>query len=380
MKKIITAVFFAAILLIAFPICAKADSSGEVTSEQALDDYYSTINEKIDNAIDDETKRSMKEKGIDGSDISNVGIFDVIKMIWNEFTSSISEPIKLLGRLAAVLILSSLAKSLAQNGAGASQTFMTVSVLGCITVIYQTVYQTFSDVCGFLNTLSEFMLSYIPIYASVTAASGGFSAGSSYYAQTLGICELIGFISQKVIMPFLSIFLALSFTSAINPDMKFSSAAESIKNAVRLTLTALMTIFTGLITIQSFAGSASDNAASRAVKFGASNFIPIIGGSVSEAYSTVYSSIGIIRSSVGSIGIAAVSVMLLKPLATIICVKLVLSAAKLISDLMGISEASELLKSTGYAMSAAISTVLCFSMMFIISTAVIMLTAANAYA
>lgn len=380
MKKIITAVFFAAILLIAFPICAKADSSGEVTSEQALDDYYSTVNEKIDSAIDDETKRSMKEKGIDGSDISNVGIFDVIKMIWNEFTSSISEPIKLLGRLAAVLILSSLAKSLAQNGAGASQTFMTVSVLGCITVIYQTVYQTFSDVCGFLNTLSEFMLSYIPIYASVTAASGGFSEGSSYYAQTLGICELIGFISQKVIMPFLSIFLALSFTSAINPDMKFSSAAESIKNAVRLTLTALMTIFTGLITIQSFAGSAADNAASRAVKFGASNFIPIIGGSVSEAYSTVYSSIGIIRSSVGSIGIAAVSVMLFKPLATIICVKLVLSAAKLISDLMGISEASELLKSTGYAMSAAISTVLCFSMMFIISTAVIMLTAANAYA
>ncbi|MGN0632669.1 MAG: hypothetical protein ACI4JW_02260 [Oscillospiraceae bacterium] len=380
MKKIITAVFFAAILLIAFPICAKADSSGEVTSEQALDDYYSTINEKIDSAIDDETKRSMKEKGIDGSDISNVGIFDVIKMIWNEFTSSISEPIKLLGRLAAVLILSSLAKSLAQNGAGASQTFMTVSVLGCITVIYQTIYQTFVNVCGFLNTLSEFMLSYIPIYASVTAASGGFSAGSSYYAQTLGICELIGFISQKVIMPFLSIFLALSFTSAINPDMKFSSVAESIKNAVRLTLTALMTIFTGLITIQSFAGSAADNAASRAVKFGASNFIPIIGGSVSEAYSTVYSSIGIIRSSVGSIGIAAVSVMLLKPLATIICVKLVLSAAKLISDLMGISEASELLKSTGYAMSAAISTVLCFSMMFIISTAVIMLTAANAYA
>jgi hypothetical protein len=50
----------------------------------------------------------------------------------------------------------------------------------------------------------------------------------------------------------------------------------------------------------------------------------------------------------------------------------------MIADLMGLREISELIRSTGFAASAAVSTVLCFSMMFVVSTAVVMLTAANA--
>ena len=219
------------------------------------------------------------------------------------------------------------------------------------------------------------MLAYIPIYASVTAASGRLTEGGGYYASALGVCELIAFVSNRLIMPFLSVFMALSFTAAINPNLRFSSAAESLKNAVRFTLTALMTIFTGMITIKSFSGAAADGAAARAVKFGASNFIPIIGSSVSEAYSTVYAGVGVIRSSVGTLGIVAAGVMMLKPFAELICIKIVLGMAKLIADLLGAGEISELLKSTGYAISAALSTMLCFCMMFIISTAVVMMAA-----
>ena len=275
-----------------------------------------------------------------------------------------------------MLILTSLARSFCANGS-LSQTFTTVSLLGCMIIIYQVVYEAFSGVCSFLDSLSEFMLSYIPIFTALTAASGGYVTAGSYYASVLAVYEIVSFCADKVIMSFLSLFLALSFTAAINPSMKFSSAAESVKNAVRVILGALMTIFTGIITVQSFASSASDNAASRAVKFSASSFVPIIGSSVSEAYSTVYAGIGIIRSSVGGIGIVAVAAMLLSPLVTLICVKIIIEAAKVISDLLGLSETSELLKSVGYAMSAAISTTLCFAMMFIVSTAIVMAVSSN---
>lgn len=374
MKKIFSLVMCALVFLVFGSAACFAE---ELTDEQsrALDEYSQGITERVNEAIDDKTKQSMGEHGITSSDPSKLTLSGIISSVWEEFTSAITAPIRTLGRLAAIIILATLARSMSVGGV--SQTFMTVSVLGCITVIYQTVYAAFDSVCTFLDRLSEFMLAYIPIYASVTAASGSVTSGGSYYASSLGICELIALVSQKVIMPFLSVFLALSFTAAINPDMKFSSAAESIKNAVHFTLTALMTVFTGLISVQSFSGAAADGAAARAVKFGASNFIPIIGGSVSEAYSTVYASVGIIRTGVGTAGIIAVGVMLLKPLVELLCVKLVLGIAKILSDLMGLNEASELLKSTGFAVSAAVSTLLCFSMMFIISTAILMLTAAN---
>lgn len=342
-----------------------------VSAEEGLDGYAERIGGELSSAIDGETLEAMEASGISGSDMSELTIGGLIKAALRELSAAATQPIRTLARVAAVLILSSLAQSFAAGG-DMSSAFGSLSVLGCVTMIYGIVYEAFSGVCEYLVRLGEFMLSYIPIYASVTAASGGFRTGGSYYAGTLGVCELISFAAEYAVMPFLSIFLALSFTAAINPDMRFSSAAESVKNGVRLTLTALMTIFSGMISVQSFSSAAADSAAAKAVKFGASSFVPIIGGSVSEAYSTVYSGIGVIRAGVGSIGIAAVAFMLLKPMVTLICVRIILGIAKLMSELLGIRSAAELLGSTGYAISAAISTVLCFGMMFIISTAVVM--------
>ena len=296
-------------------------------------------------------------------------------MLLDELAASAAEPLRVLGRLTAVLILTAAVGSMAQGALSEGHTM--IGLLAGMTVIYRSVCGAFESVCSYLDKLSAFMLSYIPIFASVNAASGSFAAGGAYYASTLGVCELIGFVSDRVIMPFLSLFMALSFTAAINPDMHFSEAAGSVKNAVKVTLTALMTVFTGLISVKSIAGAAADSAASRAVKFGASSFIPIIGSSVSEAYSTVYAGIGVIRSAAGTVGITAAGFMLMKPIVTLILAKATLGAAGLIADMLGLSEPSELLKSTGYAMSAAISTLVCFSMMFIVSTAVLMLTAAN---
>jgi stage III sporulation protein AE len=380
MKKFLSFIILAITVVIACcgSVVAYADEPTETdtqTQNRSLDEYSDEISSQLENSLDSETKQTLDENGVDISDTSDFSLSWIISSAWDKFTSSLTSPIRILGRLAAIILLSSAAESLAVGGV--ARAFSAISVLGCVTVIYQTVYDSFESVCNFLDTLSAFMMSYIPIYASVTAASGSYASGSTYYAAEFGVCELIAFVSDKVIMPFLSVFMALAFTAAINPDMKFSSAAESIKNAVRFTLTALMTVFTGLISVQALSGNAADNAAARAVKFGASNFIPIIGGSVSEAYSAVYASVGVIRAGVGTVGIIAAAVMLLKPLAELAAVKLVLACAKLLADLMGLSAVSELLKSAGFALSAAVSTLICFCMMFIISTAVIMLTAAN---
>ena len=346
------------------------------SSETSLDSYASEISGRLNEAIDDETKETMAEHGADGSDICGVGIDSLISAAVKSFKGSLREPFRVLAKLTALLILTSAARSLVPGG-GMRPTFSFVTLMGCITIVYSTVYTSFSGVCEYLDRLGGFMIAYVPIYASVNAAAGGIVSGGGYYASALWVCEVIAFAADRVIMPFLSILLAVSFAAAINPEMRFSSAVESMKNAVRITLTALMTVFSGLISVRSFAAAAADNAAVRAVRFGASSFIPIIGGSVSDAYSTVQAGVGLIRTGVGTLGISVILFMLLKPLVTLMSVKLTLDAARMISDILGIAEVSELLRSACYAMSAAVSTTLCFSMMFLVSTAIMMPAAAN---
>ena len=112
-----------------------------------------------------------------------------------------------------------------------------------------------------------------------------------------------GILADTILVPFLSAVLAVTLVSAINPSLDLGSLAESVKKAGHMVAWHCDDSFTGLLSIQSFAGAAADNLSARAVKFAASSFIPVIGGSVSEAYSAVKGSIGVIRTSVGVIGV-----------------------------------------------------------------------------
>lgn len=372
LKKMFMIILLLPLMLILPPMFCAADQPDDSRLEQ----YRYDIEQKLNSAIDSDTRETMSKNNVTGSDMTGVGADTVISAAVRELTEDIRQPVVVLARITALLILTAAARSLAPAG-GLTSTFSLVSLMGCITIVYSSIYTSFSAVCEHLRRMNEFMIAYIPVYASVSAASGGIALGGSYYASSLWVCELIAFAADRLIMPFLSILLAVSFTAAINPDMRFSSAVESMKNAVRITLTALMTLFSGLVTVKGFAASAADNAAARAVRFGAVSFVPIIGGSVSEAYSTVSAGVGVIRTSVGTLGIAVLLFMLIRPLVMLITVKLTLECGKTVSDVLGITEISELLRSACYVMSAAVSTTLCFSIMFLISTAVMMPAAAN---
>lgn len=370
LKKIVILLTAALLTAVTCPVAASADEDTSAFAEE--------MTERLSEAIDSETAEDMRSASPDGAS-AGTGSLDpqsLISGFKNAFVDSLKSPLKKFGSIAAVLIVSSAVQSMAAGGETASAVG-TVSVLGCVTLIYSAVCEAFTGVCVFLRRLSEFMLSYIPIYASVTAASGGVKTGGSYYAAMLGVTELIGFVAERAVMPFLSVFMVLSFTAAVNPTLKLSNAAASVGSGVRITLTALMTVFGGSAAIQSISSAAADTAAARAVRFGAASFVPIIGGSVSEAYSTVCAGVGMLRSGVGTVGIAAVAFMLIRPLVTLICLRIMLGLSKVTADLLGAGAASELLSGTGYAVSAAISTVLCFGMMFILSTAVVTAAAAG---
>ena len=70
--------------------------------------------------------------------------------------------------------------------------------------------------------------------------------------------------------------------------------------AVKWVLSIVMTIFVSLLTIQNLIGVAADNAGTKAVKFAVSNFIPVVGGALSDAYTTVQSCVKVLKSGVGA--------------------------------------------------------------------------------
>lgn len=374
MKKLY--IIFAVIL---FMLCAPLTAYAENSSRsESYDDITKKISDALEESTDSSTEKILEDNDISvgtTKGISSLSLKDVMKSIADTFIEKLKLPLQLLGKMIAVAVLCSIAAGLAPENDEMTGLFNSLSVLFSVIAIYDGIYAGLETIKNSLDKISRFMLAYIPIFSSVAAASGNAASGGSYYASTLAVCEIIAVVSNKILMPFLSIVLAISLVSAVNPELSFCSAADSIKKCVQWILGGLMTIFSGLLTIQSITGATADSLAAKGIKFAASSFIPIVGGAVSEAYSTVYGSMGMIRSTTGAVGIIIISVMVLQPIITLLAIKLVIGAGTIINQMFGQKQTSAFLASINSVLTIGVSILVVFSMIFIIATAVLMMSA-----
>ena len=77
------------------------------------------------------------------------------------------------------------------------------------------------------------------------------------------------------------------------------------------------------------------------------------------------------------IGVIIMSVIVAKPLLTLLAVKLAVWIGAIINDIFGISNSGGLLKSINSVLSIGVSILAAYSIMFVISTSVVIMTAMN---
>ena len=365
------------IILLLTPVRCKAYDEAE--TNKTIDDYTYKVESALDDAIDDDTGEALGEYGITADDplsAGSVNIGDVLSGLISGFKSSLTEPLKLFGKLIAVCAFTSLVKSTAQKSS-IGDIYDTAGVLVTVLVIADCLSAAIEGVKSSLNDISLFMSSYIPIFSSVLASNASISSAAGYYSVMILLSEIIVFISKSVLLPLSGAVMALCIVGAINGSSNISGLSMSVRNFTKWVLTALMTVFTAVISIKGITGAAADSVASRTIRFAASSFIPIVGGSVSEAYSTIYGSLGVIRSGVGVIGIAAVAVIALKPILYVAALKLIIVLSSAVNDLFGQSGSSALLKGINDVLSVSLGIITAMSMIFIISTAMILMTSMN---
>ena len=365
------------IILLLTPVRCKAYDEAE--TNKTIDDYTYKVESALDDAIDDDTGEALGEYGITADDplsAASVNIGDVLSGLISGFKSSLTEPLKLFGKLIAVCAFTSLVKSTAQKSS-IGDIYDTAGVLVTVLVIADCLSAAIEGVKSSLNDISLFMSSYIPIFSSVLASNASISSAAGYYSVMIILSEIIVFILKSVLLPLSGAVMALCIVGAINGSSNISGLSMSVRNFTKWVLTALMTVFTAVISIKGITGAAADSVASRTIRFAASSFIPIVGGSVSEAYSTIYGSLGVIRSGVGVIGIAAVAVIALKPILYVAALKLIIVLSSAVNDLFGQSGSSALLKGINDVLSISLGIITAMSMIFIISTAMILMTSMN---
>ncbi|MEG0615344.1 MAG: hypothetical protein RR540_06260 [Oscillospiraceae bacterium] len=304
---------------------------------------------------------------------------DVFLYIWNSFKDKLSAPIRLLGMLLAVVLLASLIEGLGDNpqNEGMSKIYNMISILVCVGVISGEIFNSIRLTTETIGTGSDFMASYIPIFSSIIAASGSITSAGSYSVILLAATEVFAQIAKNFLTPLLGLMLALSVVEAINPTISLTGLTNCLKKITTVGLGLVMTVFVGLLTIQSIIGTSVDTVAVKAGKFVVSSFVPVVGSAISDAYTAIKGSLGVLRGGVGIFGIIALFLTTVPSIISVIAVQAAVYIAGLAAEIFNIKQLNSFLKNTSSILSIAVSILICFTLMLIISTTIVMMVAMN---
>lgn len=370
--------FFILFIIATTLLCLKITAVAQINEEDVVNEALEASGgNQLEQSYSEEVKNFFEENNIkldNPEGIMSLNPKDVFASILIKAKEMAVAPIKLLISLMAVIILASLIENIGDTAKNESlnRIFNIISILVCILILSNSVCECIEQASHALSEGATFMLGFVPVFASIAAGSGNLTAAGVYNIILVLIAEIAVQIASGFLMPLLSLCIALAIVDSLNPTISLSSLIEGIQKAVTWSLGLMMTIFVGLLSIQSIIGNSADSLSVKAGKFMVSSFVPVVGGAISDAYTTLKGSFGLLKGGVGGVGIMVILIMVLPTIITIGLNRIVIGIASIGAEVFNVKGLAKLFKNISSITSIAFSVIISFSIMFIVSTAVIM--------
>lgn len=371
MKKVrmlILFLIFAALFTISVS-AAESESPEEFYAEQ----YKNSGAEDLENSLPDSAKDYFSEHGIDPSDynwVNSLSAESVFKHILTFITSGAKAPLNT-GAVIIAIILISAALTSAEIKSSAMTAAIYASAAASAAVIAVPVSSVINTSVNALRGIGVFMLSFIPVFAVIVAASGATVTAASMSALLLAAAETVSYISNFIVLPLMGGYLTLSLSSAVSPLIKKSGITETVKKLAFWIMAFISAVFVGILGIQTAVNSSADTLVSKTAKFIIGSSIPVAGGILSEAMNTVTASMGLLKSSIGIYGALACAVTLLPLVIELLIWRAVLLISSSVSEIFSLGGIAGLLRAIDSMLSVLIGIILLVGAMFVISLAAV---------
>lgn len=350
--------------------CFAEDSSESGVTEQAQSVFSELLS-----SLEEETKEALSEIGIDDADYTQLLSLSpkrVVDAILELITGKMSEKLKAVGFVCALLVLSAVLEGFAQPDSTMHSVFSVFTTLLIVVSLLLPVSESLVQAFSAMELSSNFLLAYIPAFAGVISMSGKPLSSAAYSSVMIGLSNLLAQCNVKVFLPVVQVFFSLNIASSVQPKYAFNSLVAFFKKAVTVLLGFSATIFTGLLAIKGSLASAGDSVAVRGVKMLVGSAVPVVGSALSDAYTSVLGSITLIQSAVGIFGIVVFALMHVPVILDLLLWYLALSFTASVSEALGQKQAATLLNGIASTVSLVNTLVIFTAFVLIISTGIML--------
>ena len=346
--------------VVLFPVRAKTiDPAAEVEQYLAGEDMTA-----VKDAIPPEVAEQMEQQGISSfSKLISMPVEQVWKILTDAFKEHLGAPLRVLLSLVGAVLLCS----------GVHQVFSIIMTVFVISLLIRPVIECILSLHTVFADFSLFLTVYIPVFAGIMTTAGQPMTGALYNVLLFGACQGISSLLQAAFVPVISCYLSLAIVTEVVPQMGLAGIVSGFKKLITWALGLTMTLFVGLLSLQSAVAGGGDNVAVKTTKFMISSLIPGVGGSLSELFMATQGCVQLVKSTVGAAGIVIAVLTFLPVLLRVALWQLVTAAGGIVGEMLGAGELSRLLKSVGSALSVMLAITLYYAMLFIVSTSLMIL-------
>lgn len=324
-------------------------------------------------ALDDDTRAFLEQNGIDASDcnfINNVSVSGVFSHIAEFLKSGMKRPFKS-GALLTAIILITAAISAFGTETEKFAPALYAAALAVTAIISKDILECISASVNSAKGVTTFMLAFIPVFIGIMAISGKAVTAAASGAVLITASDFFAYCLSFLVLPTLGCYLSVTVSSSVSPLLEKSGTAELLKKLSVWAMSLISTVFIGILGLQTAVNSAADTLTMKTAKFIVGTSVPIAGAALSEAAGTVYSSMNLLKSTVGIYGIVAIIIILLPIIIELILWRLILLVNASAGDMFGLSKISGLLRAVDTMLSTLIGILLFIGTLFIISLGVL---------
>ncbi len=359
---------------ILIPLIIALYLSMSVFSVSAVDVITDDISDRLFSDMDGEIKGILDEFGIDSldyEDIYSISFESVYLYFKDNLKHYFRNILTVFTHIFGVIILSGTVSLITDERK--YKDILNIIVIPIVTLILvDEINLCLSSALSLLKLNSNFMLSFVPVYAIAIAAAGNPATALTYNTFVLGYAEFTSALINYGFVDLIGCFFCISIGFSLNCGVNFPRFISAVNRFVSFFLGFISSVFASLLSVKGIFSVAADSVTAKGIRFTIGSLIPVIGSAISDAYSTLLGSIGILKNSVAVIGIFAVVIINTPVVAELLMLNISLNILSFISELYDCSQLSDTMKAFACGIKIIGLLVIFEAFILIISTAVML--------
>lgn len=248
---------------------------------------------------------------------------------------SFRQLLPLLAAISGILVLSAVLRVVGEHcGGGSGRAFSFCSVTALTLLLLRQSLSGVSRLRVWFDTLCTLAGSMLPMMGTLYALGGNVRAAAANHAVLSVFLSIAQVLCTRAVLPVAGVCLLLAICDALTGRAALKPLGNLIKRTFTVGLSFLMLLLSFLLGLQTTLAAGSDTLALRTVRFAAGSFLPVVGGSVSEAMKTVAGSISYLRTLAGTGGILVLFLFFLPTFLTVLTTRIVFLLCSALAELL----------------------------------------------